>query len=73
MYISTFLVHSIFLAKRILFNLSLSVVAAYVSNEYSVSNLHCFIHRGMVDRTSLIWIDRILCHFFVCGMVDHTT
>ena len=42
MYISTFLVrilHGIFLAKHIILNLPLSVEAAHVPNEYSVSNL----------------------------------
>ena len=61
------------MAKHIILNLSSSVDAAHLSNEYSVSNLHCFIHRGMVDHTSLIWIDRILCHFIAQGMVDHTS
>ena len=42
-------------------------------SEYSVSNLRRFIHCGMVDHTSLIWINHILCRFIACGMVDHTS
>ena len=54
-------------------NLSSSVDAAHVPNEYNISNLYRFIHRGMVDRTILIWIDCILCRFIVRGMVDRTS
>ena len=46
---------AIFLAKRIILILSSSVDAAHMPNEYSVSNLHCFILRDMVDCTSLTW------------------
>ena len=42
-------------------------------NEYSVSNLRRFIHHGMVDHTSLIWINHILCRFIARDMVDHTS
>ena len=35
-------------------------------NEYSVSNLRHFIHRGIVDRPSLIWsYYNLCCLFFV--------
>ena len=40
------------------------------SNEYSVSNLCCFIVHGMVECTSLIWINRNLyCSFFVTWLI----
>ena len=42
----------------------------HVPNKHSVSNLHQFIHGGMVHRTSLIWSYCNLCHFIVHGMVD---
>ena len=78
MYIPTFLVmylilHDIFVVKHIILNLSSSVHAAHMPNEYCVSNVHHFIHRCMVDCTSLIWIDRILYCFIVRGMVDHAS
>ena len=38
-----------------------------------VSNLRRFIHRCMVDPTSLIWSDCNLHHFILRGMVDPTS
>ena len=38
-----------------------------------VSDLCCFIHRGMVDCTSQIWSDRNLHRVILRGMVDHTS
>ena len=76
MYIPTFFVMYLtwhFLAKRIIFHLFSFVDAVHMPNEYSVSNLHRFIHRGMVDCTSLIWINRILCYFILRGMADSIT
>ena len=46
-----------FLAKRIILNLSSSLDAVHMPNEYSISNLCRFIHRGMVE----LWINHILC------------
>ena len=72
-YLPSLVLHDIFLAKHIILNLSSSVDAAHVPNEYSVSTLRCFIHSGIVDHISLIWIDSILCCFIVRDMVDHTS
>ena len=41
-------------------------------NNYSVCNLCCFIHHGMVHCTCLIQSDHNLRCIIVCGMVDHT-
>ena len=38
-----------------------------------VSNLDCFIDRGTVDRTNLIWSGCNLLCFILCGMVDCTS
>ena len=49
---------------------SISYVLCMTCKMNIVSNLHCFIHRGMVDPTSLIWSNRNLCRFILRGTVD---
>ena len=66
----------IFLAKYVILSPSSSVllmVSTACANKHSVSNLHHYIHYGMVHRTSLIWSDHYLCSFIVHGMVNCTS
>ena len=66
MYIFTFLVIYLtwHLSGQMHNSQSVFVYVAHVPNEYNISNLRHFIHRGMVDCSSLIWIDRNLYHSF---------
>ena len=55
-----------------LFSLCVIVHSVHMPNKYTVINLYCFIHCGMVERTIQIWNDCNLVHFILWGMVDHT-
>ena len=72
MYTFLIMYPGIFIAKHIILNLSSFVLLMWcplhVPNEYSVSNPCCFIHRGTVNHTSLIWSD----HNNVQGVFDPT-
>ena len=66
----------IFLAKYVILSPSSSVllmVSTACANKHSVSNLHHYIHRGMVHHTNLIWSDHYLCSYIVHGMVNCTS